>query len=40
MRHPDVVWAKLDTQRYPQLAGALNIRALPTLLVFRDGLLF
>ena len=39
MRHPDIVWAKLDTQRHPQIASAFNIRAIPTLLVFRDGLL-
>jgi thioredoxin len=38
-RHPDVVWAKLDTEREPQLAGGLGIRAIPTLLVFRDGVL-
>jgi thioredoxin 1 len=38
-RHADVVWAKLDTEHEPQLAGGLAIRAIPTLLVFRDGVL-
>ena len=38
-RHPDVVWAKLDTEHAPELAGGLGIRAIPTLLVFRDGVL-
>ena len=38
-RHPDVVWAKLDTERESQLAAGLGIRAIPTLLVFRDGVL-
>lgn len=38
-RHPDVTWAKLDTERERELAGALGIRAIPTLLVFRDGVL-
>jgi thioredoxin len=38
-RHADVVWAKLDTEHESQLAGGLGIRAIPTLLVFRDGVL-
>ncbi len=38
-RHPDVVWAKLDTEQQGELAGAFNIRPIPTLLLFRDGVL-
>jgi len=38
-RHPEVVWAKLDTEQQGELAGAFNIRSIPTLLVFRDGVL-
>jgi thioredoxin 1 len=38
-RHPDVAWAKLDTEQESQLASGLGIRAIPTLLVFRDGIL-
>ena len=38
-RHPDITWAKVDTEAEPQLAGALDIRSIPTLMVFRDGIL-
>jgi len=38
-RHPDVTFGKVDTEAEPALAGALGIRAIPTLMVFRDGLL-
>jgi thioredoxin 1 len=38
-RHPDVVFAKVDTEREPGLAASFGIRAIPTLMVFRDGVL-
>ena len=38
-RHPDVVFGKIDTEAESGLAGALNIRAIPTLMVLRDGVL-
>ncbi len=38
-RHPDIIWAKVDTQAEQDLAGALEIRSIPTLMVFRDGIL-
>jgi len=38
-RHPDIVWAKVDTDAEQHLAGALRIRSIPTLMVFRDGIL-
>lgn len=38
-RHPDVVFGKVDTEAERALAGALEIRAIPTLMVFRDGVL-
>lgn len=38
-RHAGVVWGKLDTEQNPELAGALGIRAIPTLLVFRERVL-
>lgn len=38
-RHPDVVFGKIDTEREPRLAGELGISAIPTLMVFRDGIL-
>ena len=38
-RHPDVVFGKVDTEAEPALAGALRIRAIPTLMLLRDGVL-
>jgi thioredoxin 1 len=38
-RHPDITWAKVDTEAEQELAGALEIRSIPTLMVFRDGIL-
>jgi len=38
-RHPDVVFAKVNTDAEPQLGGQLQIRAIPTLMLFRDGIL-
>jgi thioredoxin 1 len=38
-KHPDVVFGKVDTEAEQGLAGALNIRSIPTLMAFRDGVL-
>jgi thioredoxin 1 len=38
-RHPDVVFGKVDTGAEPGLAAAFSVRAIPTLAVFRDGVL-
>ena len=35
-RHADVVFAKVDTEAEQELAGAFNIRSIPTLMVFRE----
>ncbi|WP_285029927.1 thioredoxin [Mycolicibacterium sp. lyk4-40-TYG-92] len=37
--HPDVVHAKVDTEAQQQLAAALEIHAIPTIMAFRDGIL-
>ena len=37
--HPDVVHAKVDTEAQQQLAAALQIQAIPTVMAFRDGVL-
>jgi thioredoxin 1 len=38
-KHPDVVFGKIDTEAQPELSGAFEIRSIPTLMVFRDGIL-
>lgn len=38
-KHPDIVFGKVDTEAEPALAGAFRIRSIPTLMVFRDGIL-
>lgn len=38
-RHPDVVFGKIDTEAEGGLASEFQIRAIPTLMVFRDGVL-
>ncbi len=38
-RHPDVVFGKVDTEAEPGLAAAFQIRAIPTMMVLRDGVL-
>ena len=38
-QHADVVFGKIDTEAQQELAGAANIQAIPTLMLFRDGVL-
>jgi len=35
--HPDVVYAKVDTEAEQQLAAAADIRSIPTLMAFKKG---
>lgn len=37
--HPDAVFAKLDTEANQNLSAALEIQSIPTLMVFRDGIM-
>lgn len=37
--HTDVTFAKLDTEANQSLASALEIQSIPTLMIFRDGIL-
>jgi thioredoxin 1 len=38
-KHPDVVFAKVDTEAERSLASAAGITSIPTLMAFRDGIL-
>lgn len=38
-KHSDITWGKVDTEDQQELAGAFGIRSIPTLMVFRDGIL-
>jgi thioredoxin 1 len=38
-QHGDVVFGKVDTEAQQELAGAAGIQAIPTLMLFRDGIL-
>lgn len=37
--HPDITFAKVNTDTEQELAGALGIRSIPTLMVFREQVL-
>lgn len=37
--NPDVTFAKVNTEEEQELAGAFQIRSIPTLMVFRDKVL-
>ncbi|GAA1325481.1 hypothetical protein GCM10009592_10040 [Brachybacterium rhamnosum] len=37
--HPEVLFVSVDTEVEPGLAAAAQVRALPMLMIFRDGLL-
>lgn len=37
--HPEIVFGNVDTESEPDLAAAAGIRSIPTLMVFRDGVL-
>ncbi|KOS53077.1 thioredoxin [Rhodococcus rhodochrous] len=37
--HPDIVHAKVDTETEQQLAAMADIRSIPTIMAFREGVL-
>jgi thioredoxin 1 len=38
-KHPDVVFGKVNTDAQPALSAGFQIRSIPTLMAFRDGIL-
>ena len=38
-KYPEITFGKVDTEVERNLAGAANIRSIPTLMAFRDGIL-
>jgi thioredoxin 1 len=36
--HEDIVFGKINTEEEPELAGAFQVSAIPTLMAFRDGI--
>ena len=38
-KHPDVVFAKVNTEDQQELAGAFQIRSIPTLMLFREQII-
>lgn len=39
VKHPAITWGKVDTEAERGLAAGFGIRSIPTLMVFRDGIL-
>lgn len=37
--NPDIVFGKIDTEQEMSLSGELGISSIPTLMIFRDGIL-
>jgi len=38
-KNPDIIWGKIDTDKETEIAEGFGIRSIPTLMVFRDGIL-
>jgi len=38
-RHPDVRFAKVDTEAQPEIAAHFRIRSIPTLMIFRENII-
>ena len=36
-QHSDIVFAKVDTEAQPELAGFFKVQSIPTLMVFREN---
>ncbi|WP_431841786.1 thioredoxin [Calidifontibacter indicus] len=38
-KHDDIVFAKVDTEDQQELGAAMNIRSIPTIMAFREGVM-
>ena len=38
-RHPDIRFAKVNTEQEPEIAGHFHIRSIPMLMIFRDNII-
>ena len=38
-KNPDLVFGKVDTEAQPELAGTFNVMSIPTLAIFREGVM-
>jgi thioredoxin 1 len=38
-RHPDIVFAKVDTEDQPGLSARFDVRSIPTVMAVRDGVI-
>jgi thioredoxin len=38
-KQPGIVFAKVNTEEQQEIAGAFNIRSIPTLMIFRDQII-
>lgn len=38
-KHPEIAFAKVNTEEERELAGGFNIRSIPTLMVFREQII-
>ena len=38
-KHSDMIFAKIDTEAEPEISAAAGISSIPTLMIFRDGIL-
>lgn len=39
-RHPEITFAKVDTEAERPLSSTLSISSIPTVMIYRDGILF
>ena len=39
VKHPDITWGKVNTDEQTEIANTFGIRSIPTLMIFRDGIL-